>query len=398
MERFVDANHPWLKEIHPEPLIRTLVEAIRIPSLTGSEREMGEYCAERMRRAGLEVAEETLRPESPNFVGRLAGGRPGLSLCYHAHTDTVPPGDAGTWTKDPFAGVVENGRVFGRGACDVKQDIAVMLTVAKILAEHRDRLSGSLVLCFASGEEIADSAGTQHVIDSGRLGDVDFAVVGEQTECRVGIAHRGGLHLLVTVKGESAHSSIADRAGVNAIYKMSRVVETIRTQYLPDLAGRSHPYLPAPTANVAIIRGGVKPNMVPDRCEMVMGRRTLPHETPEQVRDEVDAILGGLRREDPELDVEVEVTKVMAPFETDPQNPHVRSLLRAASEVLGAPQEPMGYVAGTDARLFPPAGIPAVVFGPGEFSQAHTADESVSIDQVVQATRILALLAADLLE
>ncbi|MDP6617983.1 MAG: M20 family metallopeptidase [Nitrospinota bacterium] len=394
----MDANHPWLKEIHPEPLIRTLVEAIRIPSLTGSEREMGEYCAERMRRAGLEVAEETLRPESPNFVGRLAGGRPGLSLCYHAHTDTVPPGDAGTWTKDPFAGVVENGRVFGRGACDVKQDIAVMLTVAKILAEHRDRLSGSLVLCFTSGEEIADSAGTQHVIDSGRLGDVDFAVVGEQTECRVGIAHRGGLHLLVTVKGESAHSSIADRAGVNAIYKMSRVVETIRTQYLPDLAGRSHPYLPAPTANVAIIRGGVKPNMVPDRCEMVMGRRTLPHETPEQVRDEVDAILGGLRREDPELDVEVEVTKVMAPFETDPQNPHVRSLLRAASEVLGAPQEPMGYVAGTDARLFPPAGIPAVVFGPGEFSQAHTADESVSIDQVVQATRILALLAADLLE
>ncbi len=399
MERFVDANHPWLKEIHPEPLIRTLVEAIRIPSPTGSEREMGEYCAERMRRAGLEVTEATLRPESPNFVGRLTGDRPGLSLCYHGPHRYGPPRRSRHMDERPLRGRCGKRPRLRPRRLDVKQDIAVMLAVAEILAEHREHLSGSLILCFASGEEIADPAGTQHVIDSGQLHGVDFAVVGEQTECRVGVAHRGGLHLGVTVKGESAHSSIADRAGVNAIYKMSRVIETIRTRYLPDLAGRSHhPYLPAPTANVAIIQGGVKPNMVPDRCEMVMGRRTLPHETPEQVREEVEAILADLRREDPELDVEVEITKVMAPFETDPGNPHVRSLLRAASAVLGDPQEPMGYVAGTDARLFPPAGIPAVVFGPGEFSQAHTADESVSIDQVVQATRILALLAADLLE
>ncbi len=387
----------WLDEIDSEALVQTLVETIRIPSPTGSEREMGEYCAGRMRTARLEVKEATLRPESPNFVGRLSGKYPGITLCFHAHLDTVPPGDLSTWTKDPFAGVVENGRVFGRGACDVKNDIAVMLTVAEMLAARREEMFGNLVLCFASCEEIADSAGTQHAIDSGLLKDVDFVVVGEQTECGVAVAHRGGLHLRVTVKGEAAHSSIADRAGVNAIYKMSRIVETIRSQYLPELRQRTHPYLPSPTANVAIIQGGVKPNIVPDLCEMVMGRRTLPHETPEQVRDEIAAILDALHREDPELNAGVEILRTMTPFETDVRNPYVQSFLRAASKVLGGPQEPVGYVAGTDARLFPPAGIPAAVFGPGEFSQAHTADESISIDQLIKAAQILTLLAADLL-
>ncbi|MBI2881025.1 MAG: M20 family metallopeptidase [Candidatus Tectomicrobia bacterium] len=387
----------WLSEVDPDALVRTLVEAIRIPSPSGSEREMGEYCAARMRAMGLEVTEAALRPESPNFVGRLSGSRPGITLCFHAHLDTVPPGDLSAWTKDPFAGIAENGRVFGRGACDVKNDIAVMLTVAGVLAARREEWRGNLVLCLASGEETADPAGTEHVIREGLLGGVDFAVVGEQTECGVAVAHRGGVHLRVSARGKSAHSSIADRAGVNAIYQMSRVVEAIRSRYLPALRTRRHPSLPAPTATVSMIQGGVKPNVVPDRCEMVMDRRTLPHETPEAVRAEIAALLEDLRRENPDLIAEVGVLRAMAPFETDARNPCVQSLLRAASRVLGSPQGPVGYVAGTDARLFPPAGIPAAVFGPGEFSEAHAADESVSIDQLLKAAHILTLLAADLL-
>ncbi|MFQ5913542.1 MAG: M20 family metallopeptidase [Nitrospinota bacterium] len=387
----------WLNEIDSEALIRTLVEAIGIPSPTGSEREMGEYTAQRMRAAGLEVAEATLRPESPNFLGRLSGKRPGITLCFHAHLDTVPPGSLASWTKDPFAGVVENGRVFGRGACDVKNDIAVMLSVAEVLAAHREDLSGNLLLCFASGEEFGEPGGTIHVVEKGVLRGVDFAVVGEQTECHVAAAHRGGVHLRVSVKGKAAHSSIADRAGVNAIYKMSRIVETIRTEYIPTIHARTHPYLPPPTANVAIIQGGVKPNMVPDQCEMVMDRRTLPHETPEQAREEIVAIVDALRRDDPELDASVEITKIFTPFETDAQHPYVQRMLRVVERVLGSPQRPMGYMAGTDARHFSSAGIPAVVFGPGEFSQAHAADESVSIDQLEKASRILTLLASDLL-
>lgn len=383
----------WLNELEPEALVRTLVEAVRIPSPTSSEREMGEYCARRLRAMGFDVAEATQRPESPNFVGRLSGNGPGVTLCFHAHIDTVPPGDPATWTKDPFGGVLENGYVYGRGACDVKNDIAVMLTVAEILASRKKEWRGNLVLCFASCEETADPAGTQHVIDSGLLKDVDFAVVGEQTECGIAIAHRGGVHLKITVQGESAHSSIADRAGVNSIYKMSQIIDGIRQDYLPTLRTRTHPYLPSPTANVAIIQGGVKPNMVPDLCEMIMDRRMLPDETPEGIRDEIASIIHELQKDDPEMNAHVELLLSAPPFETDSRNPHVRCILDAASEILGSPQEPQGYVAGTDARHFPPVGIPAVVFGPGDFSKAHTADECVSVDQLLKAARILTLFA-----
>ena len=384
----------WLNEVKVDSLVNTLRETIRIPSPTGSERKMGEYCARRMRTMGFEVIEVTRRQESPNFIGRLSGKKgPGITLCFHAHIDTVPPGDPANWTKDPFGGSLENGYVYGRGACDVKNDIAVMLSVAEILAARKNEWWGNLVLCFASCEETADPAGTQHAIDSGLLDDVDFAVVGEQTECGIVIAHRGGAHFKITVQGESAHSSIADHAGINSIHKMSLIINAIHKHYLPALKRRSHPYLPSPVANVAIIQGGVKPNMVPDHCEMIMDRRMLPDETPEAIRDEIISIINGLRIEDLEINAQVEILMSMPHFETDPQNPHVQRLLNSASEILGSKQKPQGYVAGTDARLFPPAGIPAVVFGPGDFSEAHTANERISVDQLLKATQILTMFA-----
>jgi succinyl-diaminopimelate desuccinylase len=225
--------------------------------------------------------------------------------------------------------------------------------------------------------------------------DADFVIVGEQTRNQICVAERGAVGVQLVVRGVAGHAA-APWEGTNAIEGMGRVITALRTELWPALAQRTHRYLPCSTATISMISGGVKTNVIPDSCEIYIDRRILPDETPESVISEIRSIAERAIAPVPELQVAVTVKSSRPARESDPDS-LVGRALQAATRFLG--QEPVitGFFGGTDARHFASGGRPIMVVGPGLPSTAHTPDEWVGIDEVLEATRLYALTALALL-
>jgi succinyl-diaminopimelate desuccinylase len=324
----------------------------------------------------------------PTVVAHLGGpDRP--SLAWNGHLDTVPAGSLDTWSRPPFAGEVVDGRLIGRGACDMKGAIAAALASAAAIRRAGIDLSGSLWFHLAADEELAGIHGTKVLWERGML-DQDAAIVGEPSELQLGLAERGGAWITATAYGKAAHGSYP-REGVNAITSMSRLLLRLE-EALPDL---THPLIGGPTVNAALIEGGSAPNVVPDRCVVEIDRRILPGETdPAAVVARFDRLADEIRDEHPEVRISFEVHDWCDAAEAPPDDPIVRLAREAvAAEADGGPPAAVGFSGITDARYYlNEARIPTVILGPGSLTLAHTADESVAVDELLVASRAYARL------
>ena len=208
----------------------------------------------------------------------------------------------------------------------------------------------------------------------------DLAIVGEPTRLQVVTAHKGSLWLRVETRGRSAHGA-TPHLGRNAVHTMARVVDFIQTTYTAQLKRRRHPLLGHATVSVGRIGGGGPPNIVPDHCQIEVDRRTLPGETEAGVCRELGALLRAQG-----LSAKVSSAKVSPclPLETDPAQPLVRAFLRSIGQ-----RRPVGVHYFCDAAVLAEAGIPSVVFGPGDIAQAHTADEWISLASLERAKELL---------
>jgi len=358
----------------------------------GSEDAAADVVSAFLRELGAEPETVTSDTGRPSVVATIGGdGR--ASLAWNGHLDTVPAGSLDTWSVDPFAGEVVDGRLVGRGACDMKGAIAAALCAAAAIRRAGIELDGSLTFHLVADEELAGVHGTRVLRDHGLLTQA-VAVVGEPTDFQLALAERGGAWITATAYGAAAHGSQPDR-GVNAITSMARFLLRL-PEVLPDT---EHPLCGRATVNAALIEGGSAPNVVPDRCAVDIDRRILPGETdPEKVLAPFHGLAADLQREHPEVDVRSEIREWTDAAEAPAASAIAEAVRRASAAERGAPAADAGFTGITDARYYiNDAGIPTVIIGPGSLGVAHTADEWVAVEDLVTAARLYARLFVDVL-
>ena len=342
----------------------------------------------------LGASPETVRGDAgrPSVVASIGRGS-GPTLAWNGHLDTVPAGSLDTWSVDPFAGEVVDGRLIGRGASDMKGPVAAALVGAAAVVRAGIDLAGSLTFHLVADEELAGTHGTQVLRDRGLLTQ-DAAIVGEPSNLEIALAERGGAWVTATTYGAAAHGSQPHR-GVNAITAMARFLIRLH-EVVPDTV---HPLCGRATVNAALIEGGSAPNMVPDRCVVDIDRRTIPGETdPEKVLAPFRTLAEDLGAGDPGFDLRTEIRDWILAAESPADTPIAETIRTATTDETGTSPPDVGFTGITDARFYlNDAAIPTVIFGPGDLAVAHTANESIAVDDLVTGARTYARIFASFL-
>lgn len=376
--------------------IAFLRDLVRIPSVNppGDVREAIAFCEAPMREAGFSCRTVGVEATKPNLIAELRFGA-GPTLCLNAHLDVVPIGEEGAWTHAPFGAELVGGRVYGRGAGDDKASVAAQVMAALALVKSGVPLTGTLVVTEVADEEVGGQVGTQFLVDGGHV-KPDYAIAGEQTMNRVLVGEKGSASIRITVHGRAAHGALPWE-GANAIEGMAEVMAALRRDLWPILERRAHPLFRQSSASVNLISGGVKGNVVADRCEIYVDRRIVPGEDPQESFEEVAAIARKIVAGFPGLRVEFRPgLDLRAATLTDPESPVVKGMTEA-NAYLGLSTELGGFSMASDGRFFAAAGVPTIIYGPGDPRLAHVPDEWVGVDEVIEATKAYALGALALL-
>jgi acetylornithine deacetylase len=317
-------------------------------------------------------------PGRPNVIARVGDTRGGRSLMFNGHLDVV--GIEGM-VHSPFGAAERDGRLYGRGAADMKGGIGAMCAAAYLAA--RDGVAGEIVIAAVADEEY-ESLGTRALVEQGVRADA--CIVTEPTHLRACIAHRGFVWAQLQTQGRAAHGSRPD-LGVDAIVGMAPVLAGIPALQR-RLEARPHPLLGAASLHASLIAGGQELSSYPERCVLDVERRTLPGESAQDVERELQELLALAGEADPRLDTGLRMGLVREPFEVDPSADIVRTVRAAAARTLGAEPEIVGHSAWMDAAFLSAAGMPTVVFGPtGE--GAHAIEEHVELESVEQVAEIV---------
>ena len=378
-------------------ILELLMEMVKAPSHPGVPRQeeaAARALADYLRERGLPAELVEVREGRPNVVASTAGPKPGPHLLLCGHLDTVAP-NAGSPAKF-FSAEIRDERMFGRGTVDMKGALAAM---AGALVEIRDSgglVSGRVTLAAVVDEEM-ESLGAEALILSGFK--ADGAVIGEPTENRVAIGHKGLEWLEVVFTGRAAHGSTPE-AGVSAIAAAAHFVSLVESELVPAFERRRDPVLGLPAINMGTVKGGQQPSMVAADCTIQLDRRWVTTETIDQVLGDLEEILAKVREARPGLKTELKrmpggmATMLHGPLVIDPSHPLVEAAQGAFSDLGRAPGQLAVFPAWTDGALLSrEAGIPTLIWGPGELALAHSAEESVRLDEVLLAARLYAAAA-----
>ncbi|PNQ96981.1 succinyl-diaminopimelate desuccinylase (plasmid) [Azospirillum argentinense] len=406
-----------------DELVALTRDLIRIPTVN-PPGDVYTDCAEFLGRrlAGRGFAVEYVRADGApgdsdryprtNVIARIEGREPGPCVHFNGHIDVVPAGQG--WTVDPFDGVVKDGRVYGRGACDMKGGIAASIIAVEAILEAGIPFPGALEISGTVDEESGGYGGVGHLAKLGYFSRprVDHVIIPEPLNVdRVCIGHRGVWWAEIETKGRVAHGSMPF-LGNCAVRHMGAVLHRIETELIPRLAAKrtAMPVVPEgarqSTLNINAIHGGQPEDhgglpspMVPDRCRMVIDRRYLIEEDPEEVRAEIVGILEGLRRERPGFDYELREVLAFLPTLTDADAPVVRAVGAAIETVLGRPAAQVVSPGTYDQKHIARVGHlkDCIAYGPGILDLAHQPDEYVDIDDMVHSAQVMAMAALSLL-
>ncbi|MGH7126011.1 MAG: M20 family metallopeptidase, partial [Stellaceae bacterium] len=265
-----DAEKAILGEIEPEPLYALTAELVRRPSVSGEEGSVAEFIAEFLRDHDLDPALAEVEPGRPN-VSAAWGAEAGPALLLTGHSDTVPVGEG--WSRDPFGAEVADGRLYGRGSCDMKAGLAGMMLALLAVKRRIARPTGRVIFAACVDEE-EGGKGTQDALRKGLA--ADCAVIGEPTELQPIGAAKGDAYFEVKVRGRSAHAG-SPELGANAIYGAAKAIEAVQRHHA-ELRRRAHPLLGSPSASVGKVSGGFTVSAVPDSCTFWIDRRLMPGE------------------------------------------------------------------------------------------------------------------------
>lgn len=403
-----------------EEIVAFTVDMIRIPTVNPpgeSYRDCAELIGRRLGEAGLAVqyveaeglSEHTAAHPRVNVVGRGAGGGGGRRVHLNGHFDVVPPGEG--WSVDPFGGVVRDGRIYGRGASDMKSGIAAAVFAVESIRRAGIDLRGSVDISGTVDEESGGFAGVAHLCRTGLVtaANTDYAIIPEPFgPDRVCVGHRGVYWFDVVARGRAAHGSMP-YLGRSAIDDMGAVLEAFRTGLGPELAARRSalPVVPEhsrrPSLNVNAVEGGQtgeagQSPCVADRCTATFDRRFIPEESWDEVREEVRELIARVTAEDPGRRLSIVDRMVVHPVQTPAGSPLVTALSNAIREVRGREATLVASPGTYDQKHFDRIGgvEHCVAYGPGPLAEAHQPDESCAVDDLVACTRVLALAVLEL--
>jgi acetylornithine deacetylase len=372
-----------------DPVIRLLRELVAIDSVNPTlaagapgEREIAAAAAQEMRAFGLDVEMQEAAPGRPNVIGVLDGRRPGRTLMLCGHTDTVGV----TGMDAPFSPVEKDGRLYGRGAQDMKGGVAAMIAAARAVAEQGGLDSGRIVIAAVVDEEHL-SIGAEALVTSWRA---DAAVVTEPTDLAVAVGHKGFSWVEIEVLGKAAHGS-RPKDGEDAILRLGRVLTQLEALDARLQQRAPHALMGTGSLHASLVAGGHKWSSYPDRAVLQMERRTLPSEPGETAVIEVREILDALTRDDPTFRATATAMFGRSAYEL-PADHELPQTLTAAITQAGGAARIVGASFWTDAAVLGHAGIPSVLFGPGG-AGLHSIEEYVNVADVVFCRDVLADLA-----
>ena len=371
----------------------TLTDLVRTRSINpafadgepSDERAIGTVVGKMMTALGMEITEYEPEPGRVSVVGRLRGSGGGRSLMLYGHIDTVGV----TAMPEPFSATVRDGKLYGRGAYDMKGGVTACLATVKALRDAGTKFRGDVLIACVADEEVA-SIGMAEVLKHVRA---DAAIVTEATELRVCLAHRGFSWIEVETFGVAAHGSRFD-LGVDANMRMGRFLGRLDKLEQELRARPRHPLVGPPSLHAAVIKGGTGTSTYADYCRLEIERRTVPGETEAQVLSELRALTDALAAEDSTFRASVRPMLTRGSFEVDANAPIVHAVLGAATNVLGAKPEVIGEPYWMDAALLSDVGIDTVVIGPVG-AGAHALEEWVSLESIEKLTDILTTAAAE---
>jgi len=407
-----------------EEVVDFAARLIRFPTVNppgAGYRDCAEFIGQRLTSLGfhVEFIEPRGRPEHTaehprvNVLGSLVGDRSGPCIHLNGHFDVVPPGDG--WTVDPFGGVIRDGRLFGRGAADMKAGLAAAIFAATAIRRAGADVPGTIEVSATVDEESGGFAGVAHLAEIGRIARdrTDYVIIPEPFGVeRICLGHRGVYWFRVTARGRTGHGSMPF-LGHSAIDDLAVVLSRVREELAPAVAQRisAMPVVPARartgSINVNSVEGGQsgasddpcwQTPCVADRAEAVFDRRFSIEEDFESVRLEMEKLLDALQAEDAERHYELEDLMVAEPNMTPEESPLVAALRGAVQTVLGRDAELVASPGTYDQKhVRRIAGVEhCVAYGPGKLEQAHQPDESCAIDDIVTSARVMALAMLEL--
>lgn len=374
---------------------RLLRDLVALPSVNPMGRDIAaeltfehrvtDYLESFFKNLGIQYERQTVAPLRDNIVARIESPHADRTLLLEVHQDTVPTDNM---TIDPFGSVVENGRLYGRGACDVKGTMAAMLHVMERLQKEKPRGAMNVWLACTVDEEHT-FMGAQTLMRTPP--PAQFAVVAEPTQLKIVDTHKGAARWFVETTGRSCHSSMLEQ-GINAIYRMGHLLPHLEAYADRLRASKKDARLGAATMSVGRIEGGSAANIVPDSCKIEIDRRLLPGEDPIEAPRDMAAYL--LEATDMKVPFKISEPWLHAPALGSERSTEVIQRLGDAIRSAGIQSECVAVPYCTDASTIARGGIPSVVFGPGDIARAHTSDEWVPLDEVETASEILFRMAA----
>jgi len=326
----------------------------------------------------------------PNVVGTFKGSGGGRSLILNGHIDTVSPGNIASWKHNPYGGDVEDGRLIGLGAVDMKGGLAAMLMAMRIIKRSGIKLKGDVIFQSVVDEE-GGGNGTLACVERGYRADA--AIIAEPTGLEICCAHRGAMHVRINVKGLSTHACLKSK-GVNAIEKMTMIIAGLEDLNGQWQTSKKHPLLSSPTITCCQISGGTGASIIPAECEAKINVKYLPSERVQDVRKEVETCINRVvQRDDWLRQNQPQVTWLLntSPYETSVNHPLIEVLRTTVNDVKRKVKI-SGLPSGADARILNNIGnIPSFIIGPGGLVQAHHVDEALPITEYLQAIEIFTL-------
>ncbi|MFM7148272.1 MAG: M20 family metallopeptidase [Gemmataceae bacterium] len=374
---------------------RLLRDLVSLPSinpmgrpLTGPEifeHRVTDYLEAHFQALGVRFERQSIAPLRDNILAYFEPDHATSTFVFEVHQDTVPTDQM---TIDPFGATIENGRLHGRGACDVKGGMASMIHAFSRLVREKPARAARVVLACTVDEE-STFLGVQRLVRDDLRGGCQgpiAAIVAEPTNLDIVNAHKGAVRWHLRTSGLSCHSSRPEQ-GINAIYHMGMLLGHVEKYAELLRTAKAHPLLGPATLSVGRIEGGTSVNTVPDRCQVEIDRRTIPGENIDEVPGDLETYL---RKHAPaHINFSLSNPWLSCPALGPDESGHLVKQLGEAINGVRSSHQVMAVPYGTDASTLAGAGIPSVVFGPGSISQAHTADEWIDLDEVAMAAEIL---------
>jgi succinyl-diaminopimelate desuccinylase len=392
-----------LQRIDRENLADLVQKLVRIPSVYrpeeagGNEARVAQFLVDYLGCEGFEVCSEEVAPGRPNVWAGWGGEKPGKTLLFEAHTDVVTEGRASDWEHPPFGAERVGDRIYGRGACDTKGNLAAAVVAVKAIRDSGVPFPGRLVLCHPVDEE-GMMAGIKAFIECGNAEVVDGAVICEPEENQLCVRQKGALRVEVTFRGRMAHGAMP-LSGVNPVIRAARFVVAVEELEGEEVERHGEdPFLGYPSLTPTILMGPdcgePQINVIPASAYVALDIRTVPSQSHEELVSRIEQRLSDLGSEDPDFDATLEVIEERPPTETPVEDPLVKAMCAAYRDVTGEEPRYNGVPGATDGTYLSTwAGVPIVTTGAGEREIPHRKDEWVSVEELLTTCKLYAATA-----